>query len=199
MDRIRCLLYKIALKIIGYSDHEKRNRILRNFFGYIGKNSYICTDKFGAEPRWIYIEDNVTVATGVRFVNHDASCWNAYRNANLKEIKQAEKVGSIILKKNCFIGAESILLPNIIVGENAIVAAGAVVTKSVPSNEVWGGVPACFIMSVDKYTEKMREYYQNNPWLNTNLCDLKKEQNKWFDDYYQSQMSSSKKNENIVS
>ena len=98
-----------------------------------------------------------------------------------------EKVGSIILKDNCFIGAESIILPNITVGENAIVAAGSVVTKSIPCNEVWGGVPAHFIMSVDKYTEKMREYYQDSPWLNADIGDLKKEQNKWFDERYQSQ------------
>ena len=51
----------------------------------------------------------------------------------------------------------------------------------------YGGVPAHFIMSVDKYTEKMREYYQDSPWLNADIGDLKKEQNKWFDERYQSQ------------
>lgn len=187
MGRMRIIIDKVFLKIIGYSNHEKRNSILRHYFGHIGSNSYICTDKIGAEPRWIYIENNVIVATGVRFVNHDASCWNAYRNAGLKEMKQVEKVGSIILKDNCFIGADSVILPNITVGENAIVAAGSVVTKSIPCNEVWGGVPAHFIMSVDKYTEKMREYYQDSPWLNVDIGDLKKEQNKWFDERYQSQ------------
>lgn len=85
-----------------------------------------------------YIEDDVNVASCVRFINHDASCWNAYRNAGLKGILQAEKVGSIILKNNCFIGAESIVLPNIVIGKNSILGAGSVVTKSIPDNEVWG-------------------------------------------------------------
>lgn len=102
MGRMRIIIDKVFLKIIGYSNHEKRNSILRHYFGHIGSNSYICTDKIGAAPRWIYIENNVIVATGVRFVNHDASCWNAYRNAGLKEMKQVEKVGSIILKDKLF-------------------------------------------------------------------------------------------------
>lgn len=139
MSNIERVVDRLRLKMIGFKNHEKRNEILRKYFGYIGSNSCICTDKFGAEPQWVYIEDNVIVASDVRFINHDASCWIAYLNAGLKEIKQAEKVGSIILKSNCFIGAESIILPNVIVGENSIVAAGSVVNKGIPKNEVWGG------------------------------------------------------------
>lgn len=183
--KIGRVLDKIKLKLLGFGNYEKRNKILRKYFGHIGNNCCICTDKYGAEPQWVYIEDDVIVASGVRFINHDASCWNAYRNAGLKGILQAEKVGSIILKINCFIGAESIVLPNIVIGKNSIVGAGSVVTKSIPDNEVWG-VPAHFLMSVNVYTEKMIKYYQNSPWLDIDIVDLKAEQKKTFDEYFES-------------
>ena len=50
----------------------------------------------------------------------------------------------------------------------------------------YGGVPAHFLMSVNVYTEKMIKYYQNSPWLLTDIVDLKAEQKKTFDEYFES-------------
>ena len=44
--------------------------------------------------------------------------------------------------KKCWIGANSVITRGITIGDNVVIAAGEVVTKDVPSNEVWGGVPA---------------------------------------------------------
>ena len=52
------------------------------------------------------------------------------------------KKGKIILKKDCKIGANSVILPGIIVGENATVGANSLVKKNIPSNEIWAGTPA---------------------------------------------------------
>ena len=52
------------------------------------------------------------------------------------------KNGKIILKKGCKIGANSVIMPGIIVGENATVGANSLVNKSIPANEVWVGTPA---------------------------------------------------------
>ena len=52
------------------------------------------------------------------------------------------KKGKIILKKNSKIGANSVILPGIIVGENATVGANSLVNKNIPSNETWVGTPA---------------------------------------------------------
>lgn len=161
------LLFKIRLKLAKTND--KRNELLRSEFWHIGNNSYICTDWFGNEPYLIWIGDNVIVAGGVRFNNHDASCWCAYRNLDIKVGQRHEKVGPIILKNNCFIGAGVMLLPNIVVGENSIVAAGSVVNKDIPSNEVWGGVPAKFIMDIDTYNKKIKDYYDDLPWKDDKL------------------------------
>ena len=59
--------------------------------------------------------------------------------------------GTIILKKDCWIGAGAIIMPNITIGERAIVGAGAVVTKDVDADTVVVGVPAKVL--IQKKTE----------------------------------------------
>ena len=54
------------------------------------------------------------------------------------------KKGSIILKTNCKIGANSTIMPNVTIGENSVVAAHSFVNKNIPKNELWAGVPAKF-------------------------------------------------------
>jgi acetyltransferase-like isoleucine patch superfamily enzyme len=54
----------------------------------------------------------------------------------------------ILIKRNAWIGAAATLLPGVTVGENAVVAAGAVVSKDVPANTVVGGIPAKIIKSI---------------------------------------------------
>lgn len=56
-----------------------------------------------------------------------------------------ENGAEIIVKKGCWIGANAILLPGVTVGENTVVAAGSVVTKSLPPKVVAAGVPAKII------------------------------------------------------
>lgn len=55
-----------------------------------------------------------------------------------------DKKGPIILKKNCRIGTHSTIMPNVTIGENSIVAAYSFVNESIPSNEIWSGIPAKF-------------------------------------------------------
>jgi acetyltransferase-like isoleucine patch superfamily enzyme len=51
--------------------------------------------------------------------------------------------------RNAWIGAGATILPGVTVGENAVVAAGAVVTKDVAPNTIVGGNPAKFIKNID--------------------------------------------------
>ena len=52
------------------------------------------------------------------------------------------KTGSIILKDNCKIGTHSTIMPNVVIGENSIIAAYSFVTKNIPKNQIWSGIPA---------------------------------------------------------
>ena len=56
--------------------------------------------------------------------------------------------GQIHIKKNAWIGAGATILPGVTVGENAVVAAGAVVSKDVPANTIVGGIPAKTIKTI---------------------------------------------------
>lgn len=54
------------------------------------------------------------------------------------------KFAPIVIHDNCFIGMRSTLLPGIEIGPNSVIAAGSVVTRSVPPGEVWGGGTSSF-------------------------------------------------------
>lgn len=137
------LINKIENRYFLYVMHSendlKKEKILRKKIAHLGNNSRIYSDKFGSEPWLVSIGDDVIVASGVSFIEHDASYYSVYRY--LGEIPNvfAEKKGAIIIGNNCFIGANSILLGGTRIGDNSVVAAGSVVHGIVPSGEVCGG------------------------------------------------------------
>jgi len=81
----------------------------------------------------VVIGDNTIFAPGVKIIsaNHD-----------LDDYKKHNEDGPVIIGNNCWLGANSIILPGVELGDNVIVAAGAVVTKSFGPNVVLAGVPA---------------------------------------------------------
>ncbi|MCW3080898.1 DapH/DapD/GlmU-related protein, partial [Segetibacter sp.] len=62
--------------------------------------------------------------------------------------RQSLVTGHIHIKANAWIGAGATVLPGVTIGENSVVAAGAVVYKDVPANTVVGGVPAKVIKTL---------------------------------------------------
>ena len=54
----------------------------------------------------------------------------------------------VILRKGCWIGANSIILPGVEIGENSVVGAGSIVTKSFPKGVVIAGNPAKLIKEI---------------------------------------------------
>lgn len=56
-----------------------------------------------------------------------------------------QKAGTIIIGKNAGIGSHCVIMPGVIIGENAIIGAMSFVNKDIPANEVWAGCPARFL------------------------------------------------------
>lgn len=84
----------------------------------------------------LIIEDRVAIGPRVTLLLASDANWS-------KLMEKREVIsGTIILKKDCWIGAGAIILPNVTIGEGAIVGAGAVVTKDVAAGTVVAGVPA---------------------------------------------------------
>lgn len=121
-----------------------------------------------SEPYLIYIGDNTTVSKDVQFLTHDGST-RVFRKQ--EKYRKVLRFGSVHVGKNCFLGARSIIMPGVTIGDNSIIAAGAVVTKDVPPNEIWGGVPAKKINTLQSFAEKClvetpeydRDEYNRNP------------------------------------
>lgn len=107
---------------------------------------------FGSEPWMITLGDNVHITSEVRFITHDGGTLPLRR-----EIPDLEITKPIVVGDNVFIGVRSMIMPGVHIGDRSIIAAGSVVTKDVPSNQVWGGVPARFIKTTDEYLEKLQK------------------------------------------
>jgi acetyltransferase-like isoleucine patch superfamily enzyme len=104
----------------------------------IGKRCKISSHSFICEG--VTIEDNVFVGHGVVFIN------DTYPRATTSEgALQTEadwNVEPTLVKRGASIGSGATILCNVTVGENAVIGAGSVVTKDVPSNAVVAGNPA---------------------------------------------------------
>lgn len=88
----------------------------------------------------IELEDNVLIGPEVKIlsVNHPLDPKNR-RGVILKSVK---------IRRNAWIGAGVTVCPGVTIGENSVIGAGSVVTKDVPSNTVYAGVPAKFIKNI---------------------------------------------------
>jgi acetyltransferase-like isoleucine patch superfamily enzyme len=111
----------------------------------IGKNCKISSHTFICEG--VTIEDRVFIGHGVAFINDKYP-----RAANPDGSLQTEEdwiCVPTLVKEGASIGSGSTILCGITIGRNAIVGAGAVVTKDVPENTVVAGVPARIIRKLD--------------------------------------------------
>lgn len=155
---------KLFLNII--TDGWKRAKYLKRkkIFYYMGENVYYHTRILPTEPFLVSIGNNVRIAANVRLITHDIT---SNMINQMTEYSNDEKlkyyIGRINICDNVMIGADSIILYNVTIGANTIVAAGSVVTKDVPSGSVVGGNPAKVIGSFDEFVNKRKISSLNTP------------------------------------
>ena len=110
----------------------------------IGKNCKISSHTFICEG--VHVDDNVFIGHNVTFINDKNP-----RSVNLDGSMQTEAdwaVEETFVKAGASIGSSATIMCGVKVGENAIVGAGAVVTKDVPPNTVVAGVPAKIVREI---------------------------------------------------
>ena len=100
----------------------------------MGINFDIATFTYINSQFGVTVEDNVQIG----------SHCSIYSNSTIDN-----KKGPVILKKNCKIGSHSTIMPNVIIGENSIIAAHSFVNKNIPENEIWKGIPAKFYKKIN--------------------------------------------------
>ncbi|MBS5589142.1 MAG: sugar O-acetyltransferase [[Clostridium] spiroforme] len=107
---------------------------------YVGKNVFInCCCHF-QDHGGIYIDDDVLIGSHVVLATINHGIYPEQRTDNIP--------APIHIGKKVWIGSNATILLGVSIGDNAIVAAGAVVTKDVPANTVVAGVPAKIIKNV---------------------------------------------------
>jgi acetyltransferase-like isoleucine patch superfamily enzyme len=105
---------------------------------FVGKRCKISSHTFICEG--VSIEDNVFVGHGVTFIN-DMYPQATTSNGGL-QTEADWKVEKTLVRKGASIGSGATILAKVVIGENAIVGAGSVVTRNVPANAVVAGNPA---------------------------------------------------------
>ncbi|MEG1003318.1 MAG: DapH/DapD/GlmU-related protein [Clostridium sp.] len=140
-EEIRYILEKITCNKI-----DESVQILTPFntdFGAnikLGKEIFINKSCMFVDLGGIELEDKVLIGPEVKIlsVNHPINPENR-RGVILKGVK---------VRRNAWIGAGATICPGVTIGQNSVIGAGSVVTKDVPNNCVYAGVPAKFIKSI---------------------------------------------------
>ena len=143
--------YYTKIRLYMISDAEKRTKLLikKNLFKSVGKNFFFQPRIVPDEPKLISFGNNVCVASNVTFVTHDVI--DKVLNNMDSNINYNYYCAQIEIGNNVFIGCNTTILPNVKIGNNVIVASGAVVSKDIGDNCVVGGNPAKVIESFDDY------------------------------------------------
>lgn len=125
----------------------------------IGAPCEINRDAVITDPAYVRIGNNVCLSS-CTLIGHDGSIGVLNRAYGVK----LEAVGKIDIRDHVFIGQGAIVLPGVTIGPQAIVAAGAVVTRDVAEGDIVGGVPAKPIGRVDDLVRRLEASTRELPW-----------------------------------
>lgn len=110
---------------------------------YVGPSFMLATMN-SEDTCKLEIRDRVAIGPRVTIVLASDPNWSRLNNI-FKPVRS-----SVVLKKDCWLGAGCIIMPGVTIGECSIIGAGAVVTEDVPPYTIVAGVPATIIRTIDK-------------------------------------------------
>jgi acetyltransferase-like isoleucine patch superfamily enzyme len=126
----------------------------------IGDYVHICPNVYIQSGDKVFIDDYACVSNGTRIYSksntYDGSEGLVSLSSNAPVKNQRFKSGKVHIKRNAFIGVNSVIMPGVVIGENAIVGACSLITKDVPANTIVGGVPAKVIKKLPTKKRKKR-------------------------------------------
>lgn len=144
-----------------YHTPEEVRRLLSELFGYTVSASLRVFPPFYTDfGKNITVGENVFINACCHFQDHGGvtlgdGCQIGHNvvfatlNHGLSpEERPITYPAPIVLERNVWVGSNATILQGVTIGENAVVAAGAVVTRDVPANTIVGGVPAKFIRKI---------------------------------------------------
>lgn len=139
--------------------HSPAERIkeYREYGVTIGKECFIDYMVWIDPPnaKGVIVGDNCCICKGVTILAHDSSL------STITDFPVLCKITTI--KNNVYIGTNATIMSGVTVGENSIIGACSVVTKNIPSNEVWAGNPAKFIKTLEQFHAEKQAELSTNP------------------------------------
>ena len=151
--RIICYIFKLNWSKYSTRFFRKKGMI-------IGENCKIYSDISTTESYLVELGDDVTISTNVEILTHDNSICKVDNNFT-------DLFGKVKIGNNCFIGANTLILPGVKIGSGIIVGAGSVVTKSFnEENIVIAGNPARKICTIEEYYVKNKDKAANIKGMN---------------------------------
>lgn len=148
-EEIRRLMEKLTGKPI-----DETFCLFPPFYTDCGKNLSIGKHVFLNSGCKFQDQGGITIGDGTQ-IGHNvvlATLNHSLNPANRKDVIPAP----IHIGRDVWIGANAVILPGVTIGDGAVIAAGAVVTKNVPENTVAGGVPARVIKTIPADEESVR-------------------------------------------
>jgi acetyltransferase-like isoleucine patch superfamily enzyme len=128
------------------------DRYLRSLGVTIGRNCRIASRHFGSEPYLVTVGDHVQITHGVKLYTHGGGWVLRLKQPNF------DCFGKISIGNNVYIGNHALIMPGVSIGNDVIIGAGSVVTKSFGDGVIIGGNPAKVIGSITDYSAKMQQY-----------------------------------------
>ena len=112
-----------------------------------------------AEPYLITIGNHCDLTEGTKIFTHGGARVARGKHPNF------DLFGKVVLGDRVYVGSRAMIMPGVTIGDNVLIAAGSVVTKSIPSNVVVAGNPAKYICSLDEYIDRNLAYNTNTKSL----------------------------------
>ncbi len=174
----------MIMRLIHRIMRERNFSNSENFIKYLKKSGVVIGDHTHffepsscvidtTRPFLLEIGSSVKVTHGVIILTHDFSY-------SVLRIRYGDLLGECSKTKigdNCFLGMNAIIMPGVTLGNNVIVGAGSVVTKSFPDDVVIAGNPAKVICSLDEFYKKRKDNLENDAIMMANAIKDKLHRN----------------------
>lgn len=151
------------LDVIPRAQHHERHKLS------IGKNSLI--ESLCAICTWhgdVVLKDGASIGIGSIvmgpvFIGEGSACSqncfisgqsHHYEDISKHFLRQGIQTGQVVIGKNVWIGANSVMLPGVKIGDNSVIGAGSIITDDVPAYSVVAGNPARIIKKYDSKTKQ---------------------------------------------
>ena len=118
----------------------------------IGESNFIASHFWSSEPYLIKIGSHCAITAGVKIFTHGGA------RSVRRWYPKFDIFGKVTIGDYVYIGTSSLIMPGVTIGNNVLIAAGSIITKSIPSNVVVAGNPAKYVCSIEEYLDRNMKY-----------------------------------------